>query len=180
MIEGNRVVLRPMKQEDIAEFVELTANAKENGDYFPLIIRSKVQFEKQFNETGFWGEQGGRAMITDKIGNLVGQVSYFKGSFYMAGYELGYQIFKREDHGKGYTTEAVKLMSAYLFQEYNIGRLQISMSVEHEGSGKVAEKCGYQFEGVRRKVIFFRGRFVDAKLYSLIREECPLLDNLIV
>ncbi len=154
MIEGNCVILRPMEEDDLDQFVELTADAKENGDYFPLIIRSKQIFRKQFQETGNWGPEGGRAMILDKVGNLVGQVSYFKGSFYMAGYELGYQVFKREDRGKGYTTEAVRLMSAYLFQEYNIGRLQISMPVDHEGSEKVAEKCGYQFEGIRRSVLF--------------------------
>lgn len=180
MIEGKSVILRPMIEADLDDYIALTGDAKENGNYFPLAIRSMPILKKQFNETGFWGKESGRFMITDKKKRLIGFVSYFKGSFYMTGYELGYQIFKREDRGKGYISESVKLASAYLFQEYEISRLQISMPVGHEGSQRVAEKCGYKFEGIRRKVQFFRGEYIDSKLYSLIREECPNLNNLIL
>jgi RimJ/RimL family protein N-acetyltransferase len=47
------------------------------------------------------------------------------------------------------------------------------------GSSRVAEKCGFTYEGTMRKATFNQGEYHSLRLYSLLREECPSLDELI-
>lgn len=177
MIEGKKIILRAMREDDIDEYIQLTSDAKENGEFLPITIRSKPTVKKKYNENGFWGSDGGKLLITDKSDKMVGAISYFKGSLYMSGYEIGYQIFKRDDRGKGYTSEALSLFSAFMFEGKPISRLQICMEADNIGSKRVAEKCGYKWEGTLRKVVFSKGKHVDLEIYSLLREECPSLNE---
>lgn len=179
MIQGKHINLRLMAREDIDTYVRLTNDTSEPGAYYPLVVWTKTETEKLFNEHGFFSDNGGRLLITTKDDEVVGFVSYFKGSPYMNGYELGYKIFDTKHHGKGYTTEAVKLFSAFMFEHRPISRLQICMIEGHLGSARVAEKAGYTFEGIMRDVAHHRGEIISNRLYSLTRAEVKTLKETI-
>ncbi|MDP5274202.1 GNAT family N-acetyltransferase [Chengkuizengella axinellae] len=179
MIEGKNLVLRTIREEDIAELYNLTSNLNERGEFLTLHLISQTDFQKKFKETGFWDEEHGKMLITNKEGKLLGDIVYFKNDRYMPGYEIGYQIYKKEDMGKGITSEALRIFSSYLFDLKPIERLEIVLNVNNIGSRKVAEKCGYIFEGVKRKGIFSRGVYQDVQLFSLLREECPSLKDVL-
>ena len=51
------------------------------------------------------------------------------------------------------------------------------MEAGNTGSEKVAVKNGFQFEGVARGAAYNRGRFVDVKMYALLRSEWEALQN---
>jgi RimJ/RimL family protein N-acetyltransferase len=53
--------------------------------------------------------------------------------------------------------------------------LQLTTADGNVAARRVAEKCGYQYEGTLRKIGFLHGQYVDAVRYSLLREECPPL-----
>jgi RimJ/RimL family protein N-acetyltransferase len=40
-------------------------------------------------------------------------------------------------------------------------------------SKRVAEECGYKFEGVARGAVFHRGAYRDMEVYSILRQEAP-------
>lgn len=179
MIIGKQINLRVMKDKDLEQYIDLTNDYGEKGDYFPAIIRTQSATRRHFEETGFFNADGGRMLIVDKEDRILGFVSFFKTAMYINGYELGYQIFKRSDRGKGYVSEALLLFSSFLFEYFNITRLQICMEAENIASEKVAIKCGYQYEGNMRDVCRENGRLVTNKLYSLIRSEVKPLSELI-
>ena len=179
MIKGKNINLRLMMQQDLDEILTLTSDISQRGKYWPLSLQSEPAFKKRFAETGFWNEDFGTMLITDKDNKIVGEMNYFKGLWYMPGYEIGYQIYREDDRGKGYTTEALKLFTAYLFDAKKINRLEVEISVENVASRKVAEKCGFKFEGLKRQAIYSRGKYEDIDLLSLIREECPSLDEVL-
>lgn len=85
----------------------------------------------------------------------------------------------RGDKGKGYTTEALKIFTAYLFELKPIKRLEIQLSKDNIPSRKVAEKCGFVYEGLKRQSVFSRGKYEDSLLFSLLREECPSLNEVL-
>jgi len=177
MIEGKTINLRLMTQEDLDLYVQLTNSTKYSEDYYPLVVWTKTETQKMFNEHGFFADKGGRLLITTKEDEMIGFISYFKSSPYMNGYELGYKIFEPKHHGNGYTTEAVKLFSAFMFEHKSISRLQICMIDEHIGSAKVAEKAGYTFEGIVRDVALHCGHLISNRMYSLIRSEVKTLEQ---
>ena len=97
----------------------------------------------------------------------------------IAGYEIGYAIFRPEDRGKGYMTAALRIFSAYLFELKPVPRLQLGMFKGNAASRKVAERCGYQYEGTQRQGNFLRGQYHDRETFSLLRSEClPLAEAL--
>ncbi|MCP6657804.1 GNAT family N-acetyltransferase, partial [Klebsiella pneumoniae] len=79
------------------------------------------------------------------------------------------------DRGKGYMSEALSLFSSFLFESKPIPRLQLTVVVGNESSRKVAEKCGYRYEGTLRKAAFLAGKYVDLELFGLLPDECPPL-----
>lgn len=180
MIKGKNINLRLFKKEDINKYVELWNDLDEKiNKNFPLSFISLQGILKEFNENGLWTRDKGQLLITDKNNKIIGDIIYFKVEGSTLEYELGYQIFKKEDRGKGYTTEAVKLLSAYLFDLKRIIRLSIRVVKENIASNRVAEKCGYKYEGTLRRKFFNHGSYADCNLYSLLREECPMLKELI-
>jgi RimJ/RimL family protein N-acetyltransferase len=84
--------------------------------------------------------------------------------------ELGYWA-RREFRGKGYTTRALRIVSRWGFEELGLGRLQLCTFPGNVGSERVAEKVGFQQEGLLRAYIEHRGERRDAMIWSLLPEE---------
>lgn len=179
MIKGKNINLRLIKQTDLEEIVSYANDLTQKGEYLNMRLMNEVEYKKQFQETGLWNDDFGAMVITDKEGRLLGDISYFKGVRYMPGYEIGYNIYKQEQRGKGYTSEALRLFSAYLFETKQINRLEIHASPGNIGSCKVAEKAGFQLEGTKRQACWVRGKYLDLNSYSLLREDCPSFSEMI-
>jgi RimJ/RimL family protein N-acetyltransferase len=179
MLVGKKIVLRTLRQADLDILVDLLADVREMGDYWQPHLASEIRWKGKLSETGWWEEDHGGLLITDYEDNVLGHVLFFKPLVYGNAYELGYRIYQRENWGKGYMTEAVSLITAWLFETKPVDRIQATAIVGNEGSQAVLQKCGFQFEGVMRKAIFHQGRNQDIELYSLLREDCePLKDRL--
>ena len=173
MLEGNRVILRLFREEDLAEFVRLYNQYPERGEFYPVTIRSLAACRNEFREKGWWDEHEGRMLITDKQDRLLGTIFFFKGAPYQEGYEIGYTLFKRADRGQGYVSEALPLFTAYLFEIKPVRRLYLHTARDNAASQKVAMKAGFSHEGTLRSAFFMRGRLHDCEIYSLLRDECP-------
>lgn len=175
MLEGPNIILRLFAEDDLDEFLELENKFAEMGAFSPVSFRSPTEFRKQFSKTGGWDDTLGRMLITDKTERMLGHMVFFKEPSYQSGYEVGFSIFRREDRGKGYASEALGIFSAYLFELKPIPRLQLGTHVENLAARRVAEKCGYKLEGTLRQAVFARGKHVDCVQFSLLRDECPSL-----
>jgi len=95
----------------------------------------------------------------------------FKASPYFDGLEIGYILFDLQRRRQGIMTEALSLFTDYLFQSTKIHRVQLIIADGNIASEKVAQKCGFTYEGTARQAVFQRGIHRDMKLYSLLREE---------
>lgn len=83
---------------------------------------------------------------------------------------IGYDLLA-EERGKGHATEAVQIITDYLFLTKNIVRIQAETDPENKASWRVLEKAGFSKEGVMRKAFFTRGQWKDTAMYSLLRED---------
>jgi len=179
MIEGSSVNLRLLEDRDIDEYLVLENRFAEKGDQGSPRLMVPGPFRQAFAEHGWWKDDLGMLLVTDKAGRLLGSISFFEGMAHEAGYEIGYGILRGEDRGRGYATEAVLLFSAYLFEVKPIARLHAKIVAGNVASQRVLEKCGYRLEGTLRRFGYFRGEVRDHEIYALLREECPSIDSLI-
>jgi ribosomal-protein-alanine N-acetyltransferase len=175
MLEGPNIILRLFADADLDEFLALNAMLMERGEFYPISLHSAAETRKEFGEHGWWEEHSGRMLITAKNGRMLGGIGFFRPSPYQSGYELGYAVFRPEDRGQGVMTAALRIFSAYLFELKPIPRLQVSTAVGNGASRRVAEKCGYQYEGTLRQYFYMRGKHHDCEVLSLLGEECPSL-----
>lgn len=180
MIEGKKITLRLFSPEDLEEYAALCNAYEEQGEYLDARLLSPVAMRKDYDATnGWWGEDKGRLAIATKQGRLLGIIGFFRTHAASAGYEVGYGILRRQDRGKGYGTEALRIFSAYLFDLKPIARLQLLTAKSNMPARRIAEKCGYELEGTFRQFMFVRGQYMDAVQYGLLREGCPLLADVL-
>ena len=104
-------------------------------------------------------------------GQVIGSISVVRLSDRDEWAELGYCI-GRPWWGQGLMTEAASAVIDYLFGVVGFHRVAILHAVENPASGRVAQKCGLDREGVRRDYARLQdGRFVDVIEYALLRPD---------
>lgn len=79
---------------------------------------------------------------------------------------LGYSIDK-DEQGKSYMKEAVKLATRYAFEELNLHRLEASTLVENIRSQRVLLSCGFKELGLNEKYLFINGKWRDHTTYYI-------------
>lgn len=83
------------------------------------------------------------------------------------GYCIGYDFW-----GKGIMSEATTAVIDYLLKEVGYNRLEILHATKNPASGRVAQKCGLKFEGIKRKYFkAFNGEFLDVAFYSILQSD---------
>ncbi len=80
---------------------------------------------------------------------------------------LGYQL-NQEDTGKGLMTEALRVSNAYVFQHFHLHRINAYIRAHNPASLRVAEKLGFQQEGLSKSVLKIDGAWRDHWRYALI------------
>ena len=78
----------------------------------------------------------------------------------MRGAHIGYWI-DRDYANKGYTTQAVQMLTQYAFEELALHRVEINLRPENAASRRVAEKAGYILEGERPRYLHIDGGWRD-------------------
>lgn len=85
--------------------------------------------------------------------------------------DLGYCL-SRAYWGKGYMTEAISAMIAYLFNTVGLNRISASHDTDNVASGRVMQKCGMTFEGIRRQSHYcVRRGFYDSAYYAILKTD---------
>lgn len=171
MLRSDSIRLRPVQERDLEVLYSAFNDLEYRGAYFPVGLQSESKFRHKFQEDGFWTDQEGMLLIVTPEDEIVGEIEFFPITDYLVGMELSYLIFGRDHTGKGYASDAVRLLSEYLFARLRINRLQLNIHPENEASRRVAIKNGYTFEGLMRGCWFHGGRFHDLEIWSILREE---------
>ena len=171
MIRGRTIALRPIRESDLDALLEIENDHDRRGPWVIHRLTARPAFEKEFRETGFLTADSGKLLIVDAEDRLLGNIGFFKPAHYMDALELGYQIFDTAQRGRGVTTEAVRLLVDWLFGVKKIGRLQLGIVPENVPSRRVAEKSGFQYEGLLRSAVYLDGVSRDLEIWGLLRRE---------
>ncbi|MGH3507978.1 MAG: GNAT family N-acetyltransferase [Nocardioidaceae bacterium] len=170
VLHGERIALRLVREADLPALHAFETDLSTRGSYFPLGVRSEPALRSEFEKNGLWDRDEGMLLITTRD-EIVGEIEYFPITHYLVGYEISYQLFGDRHAGRGYTSEAVRLLVNYLFGLKRVNRLQLNIHPENAASRRVAEKCGFTFEGVMRGAWFHNGAYWDLEIWSLLRDE---------
>ncbi len=171
MLTGETIRLRHVRERDLDTLYDIDADIANRGLYYPLGTKSEPEFKKAFQESGFWTKDEGMLLIVDEQDTLIGQIEFFRTLSYLDELEIAYRLFSSEFAGRGIITEAVTLMTAYLFNRTKFNRIRLIILPENTASRRIAEKCGYRHEGTARGAIFHHGRHQDVEVYAIVRSD---------
>ena len=159
--------LRILEKEDLPLFTEWFNNPEVFGEFNPLRQMFREDVEKMLNNP----HELKPFIVEKKDGSKVGFIAHFY-VLHPAGrqLEVGYSLIPSE-RGKGYCTEALKIMVDYLFLSKDTNRIQAQTDPRNLASQQVLQKAGFKKEGVLRKTIFSRGDWRDAHIFSILKEE---------
>jgi len=164
LLEGKNVNLRVVEKEDLPLWADWNNNLEFFGEFIWFPQHSRTELTKRYDDLtpdNKW------FFIEKKDGTKIGGIIHFLAGNLL---EIGYSLVPSE-RGKGYCTEAVRILVDYLFLSKEIVRIQAYTDVRNVASQRVLEKAGFKKEGVVRKSHFTRGEWRDCCLYSTLREE---------
>ncbi len=84
---------------------------------------------------------------------------------------VGIGIGNREDWGKGYGTDAMRIAQRYAFTELNLHRLSLNVFEENVRAVKSYSKAGFVVEGRMRQFIHRDGQRTDLIFMGILRSE---------
>ena len=163
LIETGRLILRPLVIEDAKDVFEWVADPIVNR-YMPYALYQNVHQAEEWitslledkNEFGFYLKDAKKV-----IGS--GSITF---SEERAAYALGYNL-NRNFWGMGYATEAAKAMIEWAFQNLDAKDFYAIHANENVASGKVLQKCGFEFTHYGQYSRYDGSETFDASFYGL-------------
>ena len=174
-LAGQRVALRRFHPGDLATFVAYRSSEQvarfqswdapyppEEGERF---IR---EIAKQHPDTA--GEWFQFAVALRSTGQLIGDCAAMPQADDPRQCEIGFTI-SPEHQGRGYATEAVRLLLAYLFTARGKHRITAYCDSRNAASAALLERLAMRREGHLRESTLVKGEWTDDLVYALLRDE---------
>lgn len=90
---------------------------------------------------------------------------------------VGIGIGDRDYWGRGYGTEAMKLILHYAFTELNLHRVNLTVFEFNKRAIRSYEKCGFKYEGIQREFIYKDDRRWDILNMGILQTEWKVLQD---
>jgi ribosomal-protein-alanine N-acetyltransferase len=172
-LEGDKVVLRPLRASDLA------------GPYLDWLNDYEVT---RFLETGRkpatreslrrYLETVAQAPDTVMLAIVEKTTGVHVGNVKLAGIhtlhrraDMGIMLGDKQRWGRGYGREAVALILEYGFDRLNLNKIYLGVDVDNAAAVKVYEQLGFKIEGTQRQHLFRDGAYRDRHLMGILREE---------
>ena len=104
-------------------------------------------------------------------GSAIGTASLFEINWRIRKCVFGIAIGYPEQYGKGYGTEALRVILRYAFLELGLNRVQLHVYEFNKRAMRSYEKVGFVKEGVLRDAVYREGRYWDEVVMAILRRE---------
>jgi len=140
------------------------------------MVRDRDDARESLRSKAARGAEGLEAVfrITDATdGTTLGQVSVQAIDRVLRVARVGYWVLP-EARGRGVATRALAVISRWALTDLGLNRLELGHAIGHEASCRVAERCGFPYEGTLRGAMFGPGSqdaFRDVHLHGRIASD---------
>lgn len=169
VLETERLILRPVKFEDIDDFLEFSAD-DETVFFMQRFKASNREEALTFLANGIMKAPLGIYAIVEKSSNkMIGITDLLIRDEYSA--EIGY-ILNKNFQGKGFVTESSKKLVEIGFNHLKIEKIYARFDTKNPISGKVLTRLGMKQEGILRHVAKNPlGEWKDRAYFSILKDE---------
>jgi len=173
-IETERLILRPFTMDDVEAMFHNWASDAEVTKYLTWPAHSSVEVSKMVlsDWVSHYGEDTYYqwAIVPKELGQPIGSISVVARNDAAELVHIGYCIGRNWWH-QGYTSEALKAVMDFFFDEVGVNRVETRHDPNNPNSGRVMVKCGMKFEGTLRQSDRNNQGICDASWYGLLKGE---------
>lgn len=171
-LTGSKIILRGLRRDDLEPYRGWLADSDvthylESGWRPP----SDADMEAIFAEGAASKDAVALVIAKRKGGRAIGIVGFYGIQWICRRAEFRILIGERGAWNKGYGTEAARLLLDYGFDRLNLETVFLGVNAENKGAIRSYEKAGFVHEGARRRYIYRNGRYYDAVLMGVLRDE---------
>lgn len=170
---GENIILREYRQEDLSA-LRAWVNDTETTKYLAGAYRRPQTWEQteEWLERRLNGDAGGEGyVISDReTGKYLGQIDLMMIDPIARKAEMAIVLMKSA-RKKGYARESIRLLLNYAFNTMNLNRVWLKCAEANVSAVKCYEKSGFKTEGVLRNDLFIGGKYQNAIIMGILREE---------
>ena len=173
-LQGERVVIRPYRESDAQALVEAVGESRDHirpwlpfADAHQTVEESRDWIIQQ--QAKFLLREDMALCLWDKANDkMLGGIGLHIRNWKARSFELGYWL-RVSAIGHGYVTEAVKLLTEYVFTRLAANRVMIRCDARNTQSAAVAQRLGFVLEGrLRNEGVDTSGGLRDTLIFALI------------
>ncbi|AQG82254.1 GNAT family N-acetyltransferase [Spirosoma montaniterrae] len=163
--------LRPWREGDEEALVRHASNRRiwnNVRDFFPYPYTPRdasswVRSNKSYHQPNNFA--------VEINGEAAGNVGFtVKDDIYRFNAEIGYWLGEQY-WGRGIMTEAVPILTNYIFDNFQVNRIYACVLDNNIGSMRVLESAGYRHEAIHRKAAVKNNQYIDEHIFAMLREE---------
>lgn len=177
-IKGQLCYIRPLVPQDAKEVTNLLIR---NIDYWTKFEprHNGVYYTEYTQQNKIMESMRLRSMQLEYLcgiydittNQLIGQISlYAIKRLPFSSCFIGYAL-DEQSIGRGITSEAVKLMVQFAFEQLKMNRVEAYVSPQNIASIRVLEKAGFLQEGLLKQLLYINGYWEDHYIYAIIADE---------
>ncbi len=172
MLNGERVLLRPIARQDLPEIWRLLEDLEVavRSDAGPIHPVSLARYEARFDREAADPSKDEAWFVIEIDGRAIGQGGLYRIDHFNRRCELGIAL-GRVHWGKGFGQDAVRTLVGYAFEYLSMNRVSLQVLAEDPRAVGAYRKAGFVEEGRLRQQGWVRGRFHDELLMSILRDE---------
>ncbi len=174
-LETERLILRRFVNADAAAMFNNWASDDEVTKF--MMWKSHSSIEISQSVTNDWVKQYSDpkrynwAIVLKSNGDEpIGAIDVVHMDEAVSSVHIGYCIGRKWWH-QGITSEALKAVMDFLFDEVDVNRIESRHDSRNPNSGGVMKKCGMKYEGTLRSADWNNQGICDACYYALIKSE---------
>ena len=169
-IRGEKIRLRKQKTEDAAFFARWFNDPR---IMFQCGFTEATDEEKEIKQISIAHarEDSLWFTITDLEGRILGETGLLRMFPAWRCTDLSIIIPDPEAQGKGFGTEAIRLMLDLAFHKYDMNRVSIGVVGLNERALRFYERIGFKKEGLQEQGYYYDGEFSDFVMMRILRAE---------
>ena len=172
--KGENIRLRATEPGDFGMYADKDGNINTDTEkaYDKIDMPYTREQRKELLAKAISANSGDNFLFTavDNTGEPVGQLVTFDCDPRMGSFKYGL-FFTENSRGKGYASEAAKILLNYYFNYLRYHKANVYIYDFNTASQKFHEKLGFVKEGTLRQVAYISGEYHDAIYYGLTAEE---------
>jgi len=179
-IAGDRVILRAWERDDIRsrwEADESTDDEAQRLRDWHEPPRSLFRREQEWEAEQAEPDASVVSLVIVADGRAVGDINLFQIDQRNRHALVGLSLWRRDDRGHGFGTDAMRAMLRWGFGHLNLHRIELSVDVVNEAAIHVYEKLGFVREGMRRQHHYDAGEYHDELTMAVLDHEFAAHDR---